>query len=82
MDFATAQRILTTAQNESLSRRHPGRLDRMRALLDALGNPERAFASVHVGGTAGKGSTASMIASVLTPRASRSDCTPNRICAR
>jgi len=66
MDFATAQRILTTAQNESLSRRHPGRLDRMRALLDALGNPERAFASVHVGGTAGKGSTASMIASVLT----------------
>ncbi|HME82750.1 MAG TPA: folylpolyglutamate synthase/dihydrofolate synthase family protein [Candidatus Eremiobacteraceae bacterium] len=66
MDFSTAQRILTTAQNESLSRRHPGRLDRMRALLDLLGNPERAFASVHVGGTAGKGSTASMIASVLT----------------
>jgi dihydrofolate synthase/folylpolyglutamate synthase len=36
-------------------------LDRMRAVLDRLGNPERSFRSVHVAGTNGKGSTAAMI---------------------
>jgi dihydrofolate synthase/folylpolyglutamate synthase len=41
------------------------RLDRMRQLLDALGNPQDSLAIVHVGGTKGKGSTAAMIASVL-----------------
>ena len=41
----------------------PG-LDRMRALLAAMDNPERAFASVHVAGTNGKGSTASFVAAV------------------
>lgn len=66
MDFAAALRFLQTTTNESVSRRHPGRLDRMRALLDLIGNPERAFASIHVGGTSGKGSTATMIASILT----------------
>jgi len=66
MDFALAERILQASQAESVSRRHPGRLDRMRAFLDLLGNPERAFPSIHVGGTAGKGSTASMSAAILT----------------
>ncbi len=33
-------------------------------LLDAMGNPERDFASVHVAGTNGKGSVASMIAAI------------------
>jgi dihydrofolate synthase/folylpolyglutamate synthase len=41
----------------------PG-LDRMRALLDGMGHPERAFPSVHVAGTNGKGSTSSLAASV------------------
>ena len=41
----------------------PG-LDRMRALLAAMDHPERAFASVHVAGTNGKGSTSSLAASV------------------
>ncbi|HEX8387189.1 MAG TPA: Mur ligase family protein [Rubricoccaceae bacterium] len=41
----------------------PG-LDRMRALLDGMGHPERAFPSVHVAGTNGKGSTASLTASL------------------
>lgn len=41
------------------------RLDRMRQLLDRLGNPQDALAIVHVGGTKGKGSTAAMIAAVL-----------------
>ena len=33
-------------------------------LLNAMGNPERDFASVHVAGTNGKGSVASMIAAI------------------
>ncbi len=65
MDFAGAQRLLQNATNEHLSRRYPGRLDRMRTFLAALGNPENAFRSIHVGGTAGKGSTATMCAAIL-----------------
>jgi dihydrofolate synthase/folylpolyglutamate synthase len=40
-------------------------LDRMRALLKKLGNPHDSFRSVHVAGTKGKGSTSTMIASML-----------------
>jgi dihydrofolate synthase/folylpolyglutamate synthase len=40
-------------------------LDTTRALLTALGNPERQFATVHVAGTNGKGSTATLIAEAL-----------------
>jgi dihydrofolate synthase/folylpolyglutamate synthase len=65
MDFADAQRLLQAATNESLSRRYPGRLDRMRAFLSLLGNPERDLRTIHVGGTAGKGSTATMCAAIL-----------------
>ncbi len=36
-------------------------LDRIRAVLEALGNPQRAFRVVHVAGTNGKGSTCAMI---------------------
>src|SRR5262245_25857098 len=36
-------------------------LDRIRTLLDALGNPQRAYRVVHVAGTNGKGSTCAMI---------------------
>lgn len=42
----------------------PG-LERIQFLLNALGNPERAFPAVHVAGTNGKGSTSAMITSVL-----------------
>ncbi len=35
------------------------------AFAEELGNPERKFKSIHVGGTNGKGSTSHMIASIL-----------------
>lgn len=41
-------------------------LDRMRILLERLGNPHNGLPAVHVAGTKGKGSTATMISSVLT----------------
>jgi len=40
-------------------------LDRMRRLLSALGNPERAFVSLHIAGTKGKGSTAHLAEALL-----------------
>jgi dihydrofolate synthase/folylpolyglutamate synthase len=40
-------------------------LERMQALLGALGNPERSQRFIHVAGTNGKGSTCAMIASAL-----------------
>ena len=43
----------------------PG-LHRMHQLLEALGNPEKCLKFVHIAGTNGKGSTASMIASILS----------------
>ncbi|MFJ2054641.1 bifunctional folylpolyglutamate synthase/dihydrofolate synthase [Streptomyces sp. NPDC087908] len=40
-------------------------LDRVRRLMAVLGDPQRGLPVVHVGGTAGKGSTARMIADML-----------------
>ncbi len=42
----------------------PG-LERISALLDKMGHPERTLKFVHVTGTNGKGSTCAMVASVL-----------------
>jgi dihydrofolate synthase / folylpolyglutamate synthase len=41
-------------------------LDRMRKLLELLGNPQEAFRSVVVSGSAGKGSTAYLLSHILT----------------
>ncbi len=41
------------------------KLDRMRKLLDLLGNPHQQVKMVHVAGTVGKGSTCAMIANIL-----------------
>ncbi len=42
------------------------KLERIAHLLELLGNPQDAFRSIHVGGTSGKGSTATMTAALLT----------------
>ena len=42
------------------------KLDRMRALMCLLGNPQDRLRIVHVAGSKGKGSTAAMLAAVLT----------------
>ena len=52
-----------------LDARGPGRMvpdrDRIVALLDLLGNPQRAYPAIHITGTNGKTSTARMIDSLL-----------------
>jgi len=52
---------LDSLQNSGI---RPG-LSRIRAMLRALGHPERAYESIIVAGTNGKGSTSAMIASIL-----------------
>jgi len=41
------------------------RLGMMRRLMDLLGNPQDRYRAIHVTGTSGKGSTATMIAEML-----------------
>lgn len=41
------------------------KLDRMRALLDEMGNPQRDVKFVHVAGSKGKGSVCEMVASIM-----------------
>ncbi|MBV8581730.1 MAG: bifunctional folylpolyglutamate synthase/dihydrofolate synthase [Candidatus Eremiobacteraeota bacterium] len=65
MTFQSAQGYLLGLINENASRRMPNRLDRIRAFLDALGNPQDRYPTIHVAGTSGKGSTATMMATAL-----------------
>src|ERR1700676_4034088 len=71
MIFAQAQAYLLGTINETASRRMPNRLDRMHAFLEALGNPQLRYPTVHVGGTSGKGSTATMLATAFTASGKR-----------
>ncbi|MFL6287776.1 MAG: bifunctional folylpolyglutamate synthase/dihydrofolate synthase [Actinomycetes bacterium] len=41
-------------------------LDRVKAALDLMGNPERAYPTIHIAGTNGKSSTAAMIDALLS----------------
>jgi dihydrofolate synthase/folylpolyglutamate synthase len=63
--FQSAQSYLLGLINEAASRRMPNRLDRIYAFLEALGNPQNRYATIHVAGTSGKGSTATMMAAIL-----------------
>lgn len=62
--MATAQAIL--AKLYHLQRRGiaPG-LERVRMILEQLGNPHRALRAIHIAGTNGKGTVSSVLASVL-----------------
>ena len=62
MDLSEA---LGYIHNVSWRDTRPG-LERISALLDHLGNPQKHLRFVHIAGTNGKGSTAAMLASVLT----------------
>ncbi|HTA39665.1 MAG TPA: hypothetical protein VK760_11335, partial [Candidatus Acidoferrales bacterium] len=63
--FARAQEYLLGTIDETKSRRTEYKLDRMRAFLRALGDPQNTYPTIHVGGTSGKGSTSTMIAAAL-----------------
>jgi dihydrofolate synthase/folylpolyglutamate synthase len=64
MTYAEAvARILALRGGERAGMR-PG-LERIEAMLDAIGRPERAFTIVQVGGTNGKGSISAMLAAIL-----------------
>ncbi|HTC29919.1 MAG TPA: folylpolyglutamate synthase/dihydrofolate synthase family protein [Candidatus Acidoferrum sp.] len=65
MDFEAAQAYLLATINETVSRRMPYRLERMRAFMHELGDPQARYPTVHIGGTSGKGSTSTMIAAAL-----------------
>jgi len=67
LSFADACRFLFSRQ----AGRIKWSLGPTEALLAALGNPERHFPSVHVGGTNGKGSTCAFIAAELEARGLR-----------
>ena len=49
-------------------------LERTERALETLGDPHRAYATIHIGGTNGKGSVTSTIASILQRAHSRTGC--------
>jgi hypothetical protein len=55
----------------------PG-LERIEAMLDAIGRPEQAFTIAQVGGTNGKGSISAMLAAILQAAGRGSASTPRR----
>ena len=70
MDYAEALHYLLSFTNLAFSRSVPYSkriwdLSHMETLMAAMGDPHRDFASVHIAGTKGKGSTAAMIESAL-----------------
>lgn len=63
--FVSKEKILEKLFSLERKGINPG-LDRISYLLEKTGNPHDKFPSIHVAGTNGKGSTASLIASILT----------------
>jgi dihydrofolate synthase/folylpolyglutamate synthase len=64
MTYAEAVARLLGLRRGEITGMQPG-LERIEALLDALGHPESRFTLAQVGGTNGKGSTAAMLAAML-----------------
>jgi len=70
MTYAEALARLLALRGGEHAGMRPG-LERIEALLDALGRPERAYTIAQIGGTNGKGSVASMLAAVLRAQGRR-----------
>jgi dihydrofolate synthase/folylpolyglutamate synthase len=64
MTYAEAIARLLALRGGEYAGMRPG-LERIEALLDALGRPERGYAIAQVGGTNGKGSISAMLAAML-----------------
>ncbi len=64
MTYREAVARILALRGGELAGMRPG-LERIEALLAAIGNPERAFRIVQVGGTNGKGSISAMLAAIL-----------------
>lgn len=69
MDYSAARTYLDSFTNYEITpvpqAMRAVRLERMERLLKVLGHPERAFRTIHVAGTKGKGSIAAMLASMM-----------------
>ncbi|MBB30600.1 MAG: hypothetical protein CME25_17050 [Gemmatimonadetes bacterium] len=69
MDYFRSKRFLDTLLDWEIGKVPSGRLEdylpRMRCLLNRLGNPEKSFTSIIVGGTNGKGTVSSLLAAFL-----------------
>ena len=63
--FQAAQAYLLGLINESVSRRMPNRLDRIARFWTRSATRRTPYPTIHVAGTSGKGSTATMIAAAL-----------------
>ena len=64
MTYKEAVARILALRGGEISGMRPG-LERIEALLAAIGNPERAFRIVQVAGTNGKGSVSAMVAAIL-----------------
>lgn len=60
----TCQEAIQYIHSNSWHKQKPG-LGRIRALLDAIGNPQKTVRCIHVAGTNGKGSVCAMLDSIL-----------------
>jgi len=71
MTYTEALRYIYSFSDHSVYTSASYNLDRLRRLLDWLGRPQDRFRSVQVAGTKGKGSTAAMLAAILTAAGQR-----------
>lgn len=75
MDYFRSKRFLDTLHDWETGRVTPGSVDlyipRMQALLKRLGDPQRDFRSIIVGGTNGKGTVSSLLSGLLQTAGTR-----------
>ncbi len=67
------QEALTYIHNRKAHSAKPG-LHRIKALMELLGNPQKGLPFLHIAGTNGKGSTATMLANVLHHAGYKTGC--------